>query len=64
MGDWFAAIALIGCSFFKGIPYARAKRFHASGLVEVWDGIFDAGSFGVVCPLLNQEKPKVKYGKQ
>ena len=42
---------------FKGIPYAQAKRFHAPQPVAPWEGIFDAGSYGMVCPLLEKEKP-------
>ena len=46
-----------GLSIFKGIPYAKAKRFHAPEPVEKWDGVFDASSYGYVCPLLNNERP-------
>ena len=42
---------------FKGIPYAQAKRFHAPQPVASWEGIFDAGSYGMVCPLLEKDKP-------
>ena len=43
--------------FFKGIPYAKAKRFHAPEPVEPWEDVFDATSFGYVCPLLQNERP-------
>lgn len=43
---------LDGISIFKGIPYAKAMRFHAPEPVEVWDGVFDATSFGYICPQL------------
>ncbi|MBQ3705183.1 MAG: carboxylesterase/lipase family protein [Clostridia bacterium] len=46
-----------GLSIFKGIPYAKAKRFHAPEPVEKWDGVFDASSYGYVCPLLTNERP-------
>lgn len=46
-----------GISVFKGIPYAKSRRFHAPEEVEAWDGIFDATSFGYVCPLLELGKP-------
>lgn len=46
-----------GLSIFKGIPYAKAKRFHAPGPVEKWNGVFDAASYGYVCPLLNMDRP-------
>ena len=47
-----------GLVIFKGIPYAQARRFHAPEPVEPWKGIFDAGSYGKVCPLLDEENPK------
>ena len=46
-----------GLSVFKGIPYAKAKRFHAPEPAEKWDGVFDAASYGFVCPLLSNERP-------
>ena len=42
---------------FKGIPYAKAIRFHAPQAPESWDGVFDAGSYGYVCPLLTNDRP-------
>ena len=42
---------------FKGIPYAKAKRFHAPEPVEAWEGVMDTNSFGHVCPLLEMPKP-------
>ncbi len=42
---------------FKGIPYAKAKRFHAPQPVDAWEGVFDATSYGYVCPLLDLPKP-------
>lgn len=47
-----------GVTIFKGIPYARAKRFHAPEPVAPWKGIFDATSYGFVCPLLTIDRPK------
>ena len=46
--------------YFKGIPYAKARRFHAPEPVERWDGILEATSYGYVCPLLELPKP---YGE-
>ena len=46
-----------GISIFKGIPYAKAKRFHAPSEVEPWKGVLDASSYGNVCPLM--ETPNV-----
>lgn len=42
---------------FKGIPYAKARRFHAPEPAEPWEGILDATSYGYVCPLLELPKP-------
>ena len=42
---------------FKGIPYAKAKRFHAPEPVEPWEGVFQATSYGYVCPLMDLGKP-------
>lgn len=47
-----------GISIFKGIPYARARRFHAPVPVEPWEGVKDAASYGYVCPLLKTERPQ------
>ena len=46
-----------GYYVFKGIPYAKAKRFHAPQEVKPWQGIFDASSYGYVCPLLTNDRP-------
>ena len=43
---------------FKGIPYATAKRFHAPQPMEAWKDVFQATSYGYVCPLLNNDRPK------
>ena len=43
---------------FKGIPYAKARRFHAPEELEPWEGTMDATSFGFVCPLLSVDKPQ------
>lgn len=46
-----------GIEIFKGIPYAKARRFRAPEPVDSWEGILDATSYGYVCPLLSMEKP-------
>ena len=46
-----------GISVFKGIPYGKARRFHAPEEAESWTGTLDATSFGFVCPLLSVDKP-------
>ena len=42
---------------FKGIPYAHARRFHAPEPPTPSKDVFDATSFGFVCPLLSQGRP-------
>ncbi|MDE7311512.1 MAG: carboxylesterase family protein [Eubacterium sp.] len=42
---------------FKGIPYAKAKRFHDPKPADAWKDVFDATSYGYVCPLMNLPKP-------
>lgn len=43
---------------FKGIPYAKAKRFHRPSPVDAWEGVMDATNYGFVCPLLSNDKPQ------
>lgn len=43
---------------FKGIPYAKAKRFHAPEQVEPWEGVLQTTSYGYVCPLMEMPKPE------
>ena len=47
-----------GITVFKGIPYAKARRFRSPEPVDRWKEPFDATSFGYVCPLLKQERPR------
>ena len=49
-----------GNYIFKGIPYARAKRFHAPEAVPAWEGTLDATNYGYVSPLLHYEKPSAE----
>lgn len=46
-----------GTYIFKGIPYAKAKRFMDPEPVDAWEGELDATSYGYVCPLMSQERP-------
>lgn len=46
-----------GLRIFKGIPYAKALRFHAPEPVDAWEGVLDVTSYGYVCPLLDMGKP-------
>ncbi|MCM1416636.1 MAG: carboxylesterase family protein, partial [bacterium] len=46
-----------GAFLFKGIPYAKAKRFHAPEPVEPWKEVLQATSYGYVCPLMELPKP-------
>ena len=47
-----------GLRIFKGIPYAKARRFHAPEPAEPWQGVFDASNYGYVCPLLTNDPPR------
>ena len=47
-----------GLRIFKGIPYAKARRFHAPEPAEPWPGVFDASNYGYVCPLLTNDPPR------
>ncbi len=47
-----------GLSIFKGIPYARAARFHAPEPADPWEGELDACSYGYVCPLMTNDQPR------
>ena len=47
-----------GLYLFKGIPYARAARFHRPEKPEPWTGVLDACSYGFVCPLLTNNQPR------
>ncbi len=44
-----------GIHMFKGIPYAKAKRFHAPEPMDAWDGVLETTNYGFVCPLLDFE---------
>lgn len=46
-----------GICTFKGIPYAKAKRFHAPEEADPWEDVWDATSYGYVCPLMKLPKP-------
>jgi len=46
-----------GLWIFKGIPYARARRFHRPEKTETWTEPMDCTSFGYVCPLVRLPKP-------
>ncbi len=47
-----------GLTIFKGIPYAKAARFHAPEPVQPWEGVLDACSYGYVCPLMTNDPPR------
>ena len=46
-----------GTYVFKGVHYAEAERFCAPTPVEPWEGVKDATSYGMVCPLMHQDRP-------
>ena len=47
-----------GILSFRGIKYAQARRFHAPEPAPRHADVFDATSYGYVCPLLRQDEPK------
>nr|WP_293837556.1 carboxylesterase family protein [uncultured Arsenicibacter sp.] len=42
-----------GIFTFKGIPYAKAKRFMAPSKPDSWTGVRSSMSYGPVCPLID-----------
>lgn len=48
---------LDGIDIFKGIPYGKARRFHAPEKPDPWTETFDATNYSYVCPLLRIDKP-------
>ena len=46
-----------GVDHFYGIRYAKARRFCMPEPVEAWEGIKDAGSYGMICPVLTEPMP-------
>lgn len=47
-----------GTYIFKGIRYARAKRFQLPEEAEPWEGVREAASYGFVCPMLTRDNPQ------
>ena len=46
-----------GVDRFHGIRYAKAKRFQMPEPVPAWEGVKDAGSYGMICPVLSEPMP-------
>lgn len=46
-----------GVDHFYGIRYAKAKRFQMPEPVAPWEGVKDAGSYGMNCPVLDEPMP-------
>ena len=46
-----------GVDHFYGIRYAKAKRFQMPEPVKAWEGVKDAGSYGMICPVLSEPMP-------
>ena len=44
-----------GLACFRGIPYAKARRFRMPEPPDPWTGVLDATSYGYVCPMLERE---------
>ena len=45
-----------GITIFKGIPYAKAKRFHAPEAIEPWEGVLETVNYGYVDSCLRRGK--------
>ncbi len=43
-----------GTYIFRGVTYAKARRFHMPEPVEPWEGVKDAVVYGYVCPELGR----------
>lgn len=46
-----------GVDHFYGIRYAKAGRFQMPEPVAPWEGVKDAGSYGMNCPVLSEPQP-------
>lgn len=46
-----------GMTIFKGVPYAKARRFHKPEEMDSWDNVLECTSYGYVCPLRSMDKP-------
>lgn len=46
-----------GVDHFYGIRYARARRFQMPQPVKPWEGVKDATSYGMICPVLSEPQP-------
>lgn len=49
-----------GCREFLGIPYAAAERFRYARIIDTYEGVTDATSFGNVCPSFRQYFPDLE----
>ncbi len=45
-----AGIEKNGSYIFRGVKYAKARRFHMPEIIEKWNGVKAAVSYGYVCP--------------
>lgn len=56
-----AGVALhASCTVFRGIPYARAKRFMPPTAPEAWEGVRTFDAFSPICPQV-QPKPGMPF---
>jgi len=46
-----------GVNIFQGIRYAGARRFEMPEPVKAWEGVKDAFSYGMICPVLSEPQP-------
>jgi len=46
-----------GLNIFKGIPYAKAQRFHSPSEVDPWEGVKNTTIYGATCPNFGDNVP-------
>ena len=46
-----------GLTIFKGVPYAKARRFHRPELPDAWEGVKECFSYGYTCPIAVPGRP-------
>lgn len=50
-----------GTYIFRGIAYAKARRFHMPEPIEPWEGVREAITYGYVCPEITTPIPHDQY---
>ena len=58
---WLRGVLSDGTYVFRGIQYAKAKRFHMPEPVEPWEGVKEAIVYGYACPEIKTVMPHDNY---